>query len=480
MATYELAPEQKKASGPSLAGFEGLGSSVLIQNALWFTHIRWVVVMGMAAFGLLNLWTPSLLTRAGLIPQGAWPWGLAGLLAAVNGLFVLQLRRLSADSPGRWITGSIWAQIVVDLLILTLLVHRAGPLDTFIGFAYLFHIVLACIFFTPRKSLSVALLSAVLFVAVVSLQATGVIPKQSIVVDAVGHSRQTSMVILWTLSALFIWFGVWYLAATIARTVRRRDRELAIANENLRQADKERTLQVLRVTHDLRAPFSGIESNIQLLRFQHWEEIPESVRHLIDRIQVRAQTLAERIRDILTLGDLRSSDRPVIPSPVELNTVVQQAIDGLLDTATARRITVRVDVPPMHVSGEHKPLVILFANLISNAIFYSHEGGEIDVRAVATPREVCVGIQDHGIGIKDEALPRIFEEFFRTREAASFNSRSTGLGLPIVGTIARKLGLRIRVNSEEDKGTLFEVFLRPATKADGTNPTTNREEAHHD
>jgi signal transduction histidine kinase len=68
-------------------------------------------------------------------------------------------------------------------------------------------------------------------------------------------------------------------------------------------------------------------------------------------------------------------------------------------------------------------------------------------------------VQDRGIGIKEEALPHIFEEYYRTKEAARFNRHSTGLGLSIVKEIAQNLDLRIRVESEAGEGTIFRVYL---------------------
>lgn len=472
MTTFELMPAPEKEIAPQPAGWEGLGSGVLLQNARWFTLIRWVVVGVFSAFGLLNVCMPGMLSRAGLIPQTGWPWGLALVLAAANGGFLLILRSLSAASSRRLVAATIWLQIVVDLVVLTALVYLVGPFDTFIAFAYLFHIVLACIFFAPRESLLVALLSAVLFLVMVSLETAGILPGQSIVANAADRHQDVSMVAQWAVSAVFIWFVIWYLVSTISNAVRRRDRELAIANRGLTRADREKSLQVLRVTHDLKAPFSGIESNIQMLRAQHWEETPEAVRDIIRRIEVRSAVLRERIRDILALGELRATgEKTLALQPVDLQALLEAVIRNLAEKARQQGVAIRSTVPAMVVRSAPKQLNILFANLVSNAILYSENGDTVEVDG-AKGKDVRVRVIDHGIGISDEALPRIFDEYYRSKEAASHNRQSTGLGLSIVRQIAQNLKLGIIVQSEQGKGTTFEVRF-PAERSLGYGEDQN-------
>lgn len=103
---------------------------------------------------------------------------------------------------------------------------------------------------------------------------------------------------------------------------------------------------------------------------------------------------------------------------------------------------------------------MVFANLVSNAVSYSREGGQVDLVADKTGEYVTVSVIDQGIGIREDALPHIFDEYFRTREGAEFNEQSTGLGLSIVKEVATKLGLRIQVSSGINEGSRFDVRLR--------------------
>ncbi|MEI7436801.1 MAG: sensor histidine kinase, partial [bacterium] len=109
--------------------------------------------------------------------------------------------------------------------------------------------------------------------------------------------------------------------------------------------------------------------------------------------------------------------------------------------------------------SDPKQLKILFLNLISNAILYSRNGGTVEVGIEKEAARAKVRVADHGIGISENALPHIFEDFYRAQEAAVFNPNSTGLGLAIVRQIVRNLHLAIVVESEQDKGTVFNLFI---------------------
>ncbi len=178
------------------------------------------------------------------------------------------------------------------------------------------------------------------------------------------------------------------------------------------------------------------------------------------------RTLSKRIKDILILGDLRSRvTRHDIMAPVDLQVVLDAAARDIEDKAEERKISLDVQLPQTTVLGSTKQLTILFSNLLSNAVAYSHEGGKIEVFARKHGDEVTISVVDHGIGMTEDALPNIFDEYFRTKEGTKFNKESTGLGLTIVRRIAQNLGLPIRVMSEEGVGTTFEVTIPVAKES---------------
>ena len=460
MATFILEPAtSQEASAPQPSGYEDLGAEVLLRNAIWFTRIRWTVVGALTAFGAGSLGAPELLTHFGLVAPRLWPWAMAIVLTVMNLLIIVWLRRLRRRPPGSLITVNMWIQIVADLAVLTVLVYLVGPTDTVIAFAYLFHIALACIFFGRRDSFLVTLLSVCFFLATVVAVCFGILPRHSILASGSSTAPDLLTAATFTGPTVFVWFVVWYLVSSISDVLRQRDNELDLANKQLLRADEEKNMHVLRVTHDLKAPFAGIENNIQVLRQIHWEEITENVRQIIGKIEARSATLRARIGDILMLGDLRSpSALQASAERVNLRDLLSAVLQEVQGMAAQKHITVEGTPEEVFARGNTRQLRILFLNLLSNAILYSHEGGTVTI-SVKEGKQAAVRIVDHGIGISEKALPRIFEDFFRTKEAADFNPMSTGLGLAIVRQVARNLRLTIIVNSEEGKGTTFDVLI---------------------
>ena len=238
----------------------------------------------------------------------------------------------------------------------------------------------------------------------------------------------------------------------------------------LQQADEDKNRQMLRVTHDLKAPFSGIESSIQVLKHVHWDLLPEGAQKIITKIEVRSETLRSRIGEILTLGSLRSGHvSGKSASPTDLRELLVDVVEELRGLATQKQVMVSLEAEAVAVHSDPRQLKILFMNLISNAITYSQEGGIVEI-ACGYGKQGVVEIRDHGIGIKQEALPHIFEDFYRSKEAAKFNPKSTGLGLATVRQVADNLGLAIQVESEDGAGTLFRVRIPVATGATGPRP----------
>jgi signal transduction histidine kinase len=457
MKSFELSLQPAEPARPTTP--RGLGGPVLLNNAFWFMRFRWIVVAIFVAVGLVGRLLGVSLRQLGLIVPYRGLWILAVVLSAYNVVFYFIARQARIRANYSLVKANIWLQIVSDLLVVTFLVHIVGSTYTFIPFLYLFHITLSCIFFPKKESLVVILTATGFYLTAVALEATGVWPAQGMLVTAPAVFRHVmSVETIFALSAVFFWYVEWYLVSSLSEVVRLRDQQLSVANQQLRDADEEMTRQVLLTTHDLKAPFAGMESNIQVLKSQYWTDLPEPTRAIIERIDQRAQTLRERIRDILILGDLRSRGTKESASvPVDLQRVVQGVVEEVAEKAESRNISLEIRVPALRAVGDPEQTSILISNLLSNAIFYSREGGVVSVLAEAEEAEVCLAVSDHGIGIREEALAHIFDEYYRTKEAARFNKNSTGLGLSIVREIAQNLHLKVTVSSEVGTGTTFEV-----------------------
>ncbi len=460
MKEYELPIQATTLLSESLAG-KGLADAAIMQNASWFVTLRWFVVTVFVVFGVVGRVFRTGFEGINVSIPFWWLWALAAVLLIANIPLHLITKNFDENTTRRAVQTNLWTQITLDLMAVTVLVYNIGTVETFAAFTYLFHIVLACIFFPPRESLLVTCVAAMLYLVLVVLEATAVLPPRGILHHPGGSFIAAPIVeVALAFFGVLIWFIVWYITSTLSKTVRRRDQQLSIANDQLILADEEKNRQMLITTHDLKAPFAGIESNIQVLKYQYWDEIPESVHVIIERIDNRAHMLRDRINAILILGNLKSklSDRLVSES-VDLRRLVTDIVETLREKAESRKVSIQIDVASGTVHSDLQQLTMLFSNLIANAISYSRDGGRVTITSIRTDEETSISVKDEGIGIRDDALSAIFDEYFRTKEATKFNRQSTGLGLAIVKVIAQKMKLGIKVQSEIDKGTIFTVII---------------------
>jgi signal transduction histidine kinase len=460
MNTYELPVAEESPVFESLAT-KGIADATVKNNAGWFIKLRWFVISVFFVFGLAGLIFRSGLSSIGLSIPYSWLWILAAVLLAANIPLFLTARKFNDETTHNAVFINVWLQIALDLSVITALVHAVGTIETFVSFAYLFHIVLACIFFPPRKSLLVTAIAAALYLGVVALETAGILPYRSILSTAqYADSLKPVVRMILALFGVTIWFIVWYIASTLSKTVRQRDQQLSVANEQLKIADEEKNRQMLITTHDLKAPFAGIESNIEALKYQFWEEIPQKVRKFIDNIDNRAHILRDRINAILILGNLKSAPASsIVNEKFDLSDFMRGLLEPLKEKAAQKEVKIVMDISPITIQSDKEQLSTLFSNLLANAIAYSHDKGTVFLGAETAPSATSISIRDEGIGIRDDALPEIFDEYFRTKEASKFNRQSTGLGLAIVKVIAQKLKLRVSVQSEQGAGTTFTIAI---------------------
>jgi len=461
MATYQLKGTVQAVEPGITPDTPEFDDKLLLSNMHWFISVRWIIIFIFIMSGVIGRVFSDKLAGFGFILPVLPLFFMAGLLILINTCFFLISRKVT-ENDHRSISTILWVQIVFDLIFVTALVYFIGSTDTFIPFIYLIHIVLSCIFFSKSKSIIVVFIAASLYLACIILQNAGILTQQTAFIMIVDKNTWTPLIrLLFALSAVLMWFILWYFISTLSNEVRKRDSSLRIANQELQRADIEKTRKVLITTHDLKAPFAGIESNIGVMKYLHWEELPDSCRVLLDKIEVRSKTLRERIKQILDLGNLRTQiNNDIRIGPVSLKIILKNVIGDIADQILERKIELNTDIADITVDSNEEKLQILFSNLVSNAVFYTPEKGKIDIKMKKYQNHVEVIIKDTGIGIEEKYLDKIFNEYFMTPEAKKFNRMSTGLGLQIVKTITEQLGLSLSVESEKNIGTTFTVKIK--------------------
>lgn len=468
-STFELPLSGK---GPAVSVMEtktdfiALPETLLVRNVRWFCRLRWSVVVALGTFGALGFF-PQLCARMGFHARTSWALVAAGVLTIANVVFLVHARKLAGSDRAGNARLNLWSQIVLDLAVLTVVVHFTGSLETYVASAYLFHIVLSCIFFSPAASLAVTVLASALYATCVAAETLGLVPSAGIYADGGLRAyieRTPGLIVFEVISAVAFWLVIWFLSSHLAGRLRRREQQLGRMNRQLVDAQLERSRHMLRTTHELKAPFAAIRANVQLLLEGYCGVVSEEALEILQRIAARCRRLGEEIKEMLQLANLRSDVTRSSQCWMEVNSkeLLLWAIEQIQQIAHEHKVTIEADLEAFSIVGIEDHMKMLFMNLIANAVTYSHAGDTVRVRCrQEAGHGATLVIEDQGIGIPPEKLPKIFDEYYRTDEAARHNKDSTGLGLAIVRHIAEDHGIRVRVESAQDVGTKFTLGFPP-------------------
>ncbi len=215
------------------------------------------------------------------------------------------------------------------------------------------------------------------------------------------------------------------------------------------------------VSHDLKTPLTTIQGFSQAIIDGTAKE-PERAASVIYDEAARLTRLVNTLTD---LTRLQAGQLSLQISHLDVCDLVKAVVQNLQVMAQRKNIALTMpDVTLPEVAGDGDRLVQVFNNLIGNAIKYTQEGGQVQVKARTSEGGVEVIVQDNGMGIPKDDLPRIFERFYQVDKARG-PKRGTGLGLAITYEIVQMHGGKINVQSIEGQGPQFTVWLPLAHKA---------------
>jgi two-component system phosphate regulon sensor histidine kinase PhoR len=217
---------------------------------------------------------------------------------------------------------------------------------------------------------------------------------------------------------------------------------------------------VANVSHELRTPVASIKALSDSLLAGAVEQKETAERFLKDLDQ-EVTRLAQLIEDLLTLSKLETKEAILQAEDIQVKDLVQECIDSkdLLAEEFGVGMDVELSDPEESINGDRRLLRTALNNLLDNAIKYNHAGGKVTVRQTSDDEHVILQVQDTGIGIPRDELPRIFERFYRIDKARSRETGGTGLGLSIVKHIADLHRGGIDVTSVEGEGSTFSIRI---------------------
>jgi two-component system, OmpR family, sensor histidine kinase SenX3 len=226
---------------------------------------------------------------------------------------------------------------------------------------------------------------------------------------------------------------------------------------------------VANVGHELKTPVGALSLLAEAV--EDAADDPETVRRFATRMTHEADRLARLVRELIDLSRLQGGEPLPELVPVEVDTVIAEAVDRTNLAATAKQIAiVSGGQAGLVVRGVESQLATAVTNLLANAVAYSAEHTRIAVGARARAGFVEITVTDSGIGIPREDRSRVFERFYRVDQSRASRTGGTGLGLAIVKHVATNHGGSVSVWSEEGLGSTFTLRIPLAADASAPAP----------
>lgn len=226
---------------------------------------------------------------------------------------------------------------------------------------------------------------------------------------------------------------------------------------------------VATVSHELRTPLTVLHGYLDMLE----EDAPPEWQAIVPQMQKQSQRMKQLVDDLLTLSRL-DTGQSLPAQPVAMATLLQHLLREAEALSGGRQRIRLQDQGGLDLLGLEKELHSAFSNLISNAVRYTPEGGQIDIRFAALPQggaTFCV--TDNGYGIAAQHLPRLTERFYRVSQSRTRETGGTGLGLAICKHVLSLHDAHLEIESTLGQGSTFRCIFPAARclpRADATQP----------
>lgn len=426
----------------------------LIRDISWFIILRWHAALGIMIIPWLANSILGLHIKLNIFIF------LGVMVLFINSCYFYYVRVLKK----RHLTDMVYfyriadLQSNLDIIILTILIHYSGGIESPLAFYYVFHIIITAIITPKRLCYIHTAFASLLFSSLVLLEYFGIIPHVSIsgLLPLELHDKGA-----YIFGGLFFFVSTLYITSYLTSTISSRLKTSYIELQNM---DREKTQFTLKITHELRAPLGAVRSLVKVIIDGYTGELPQKVRELLVRVERRASFLlimVNKLLELFAVGKIKMEEA----IDIDINLLIDRIIksyESRIKEAQIKLTFKKGDKLSLFRAREDD-MELIFSNLIDNAVKYTPEKGDIFIKTMNLAdnnKRLKVLIRDSGIGIKTEDMENIFKEFFRTRDAKEIAKEGTGLGLSIVKKIVEQYGGKIYVESEYGKGTTFTLELQ--------------------
>ncbi|HUR61598.1 MAG TPA: PAS domain-containing sensor histidine kinase [Candidatus Thermoplasmatota archaeon] len=231
--------------------------------------------------------------------------------------------------------------------------------------------------------------------------------------------------------------------------------------EKLREMGQFKTRILNMAAHELNTPLTPLRLQTHLLLSGSLGSMDPRQRHAVEIVDRNVNRLAALVQEILDVARLQGGRLKVTPVPVDLGGAVNEAVDSFVETA--RRLGIDLEVqsePGLVVMADRGRLIQILFNLLSNALKFTPENGQVRIAAMAEAGFARLDVRDSGAGMSQEQIARLFQPFTQVHDTKTLTVPGTGLGLYICRGLSEAMGGRIEALSDgPGQGATFRLRL---------------------
>ena len=424
----------------------------------WFISIRWVAlfILILSNYIVKHLFNISI--------QEIPVYILSVILFALNVLHTIILSRITK----KWSSGvipeikrEIDFQILTDLIVLTLILHYSGGIENPVILFYFFHMIIASSIFSTLKSHFYVVFTNLLVALLALLECYSFIPHYHME-GFVNHDLYKDAFYIFGAGSVFICTSALVVSLShmiIFRSINSEETYVK-TNLELENKDKLKDEHVLHVTHNIKGHVAAILSCVEVIRTKIAGPLNEVQEEFANRAFERTELLSGFVKDLLNLIKKRLKHDNEIEDFL-LKDLINKVVIPIQILARDKSIDFNISMDDSNLLITGNPFTIeeLYSNLLLNAVKYTPPQGHIELTVRNRYNHIVTEISDSGIGIPQEELPKIFDEFYRASNVPKDIKTGSGLGLSIVRQIVENHNGKIWVSSEPGVWTKFTFIL---------------------
>jgi signal transduction histidine kinase len=376
-----------------------------------------------------------------------------------------------------------YAGVVIDMLVITSIVHFTGGISSVFLPLYLLQIVGTNVQFSRLAGPLNFIIGTACFLGLYGLERNGIFAHYVPFSAAPDLYLNTAYVTATSTTLIVLMAVSTYRSGYVIRSLQKIENQLEIsnrdlvhanqafqaANARLKELDQLKTEFISVASHQLRTPLSGIKWALKMLLDRDLGALSPDQEELVHKSYLSNERMIALINDLLDVSRIEENRFEYNFRDQQLPLLMKEVMEEMQHLAQEKRISIHLELQTTELPGvriDNQKMQLALTNLLDNSIKYTPSGGTITIRIYPDKQDIVVSIQDSGVGIPIVQQGRIFAKFFRGDNVIRMQTEGTGLGLFIAKSIIQKHNGRIWFESSEGKGTTFYIALPKASETE--------------